>query len=161
MRTTGEILKRSNNLIPPRPELLLHGDHQPPRHDKPRDLLQVLPRADHDAPHDRALREGKRRDVGHLVLGARREEPDDGDAAAVRQRADALGDGPRAAVLEDEVGAAAACEAQDLRGPVGRGLVVDGEVGAVGLLDVLELCVRGGGYDCCCAGCLGEDQAGY
>lgn len=110
VRTTGEILKRSNNLIPPRPKLLLHRNRQPPGHNEPRDLLQVLPRANHDAPHDRALREGQRRDVGHLVLGARREEPDDGDAAAVRERGYALGDGPRAAVLEDEVGAVAVCE---------------------------------------------------
>lgn len=138
MGATREILKRSNDLIPPRPKLLLHRNRQPPRNNKPRDLLQVLLRTNHDAPHDRPLRESQRRDVRHLVLGARRQEPDDGDAPAVRQRGYALRDGPRAAVLEDEVGAAAVREPQDLRGPVGRGLVVDGEVGAVGLLDVLE-----------------------
>lgn len=157
MGTTREILKRSNDLIPPRPKLLLHRNRQPPSHNKPRDLLQVLLRADHDAPHDRPLRKSKRRNVRHLVLGARREEPDDGDAAAVRQRGYALRDGPRAAVFEDEVGAAAVRDALDLLGPVGRRLVVDGEVGAVGGLDVLEFCVRGGSDYGGRAGCFGED----
>lgn len=157
MSTTSEVLKRGNNLIPSRPKLPLHGDRQPPGHDEPRGLLQVLPRAHHDAPDHAAFREGERRDVGHLFLGAGREEPDDGDAAAVGYSINALGDGARAAVLEDEVGAAVVCDALDLGGPVRGGLVVYGVVGAVGVLDVLEFGVGGGGDYCGCAGCFGED----
>lgn len=143
MVPTGKILKRSNNLIPRGAKLPLHRHRQPPLHDEPRNLLQVLLRADHDAAHHGALGQRERRNVRHLVLRARSEEPYDGDGAAVGHGVEALRDGPRAAVFEDEVGAVAFCDLLDFFGPVGCCLVVYGVVGAVGLLDVFEFLVGG------------------